>query len=89
MFIRTTEDIPFDKPVLLTVYHTANTSFKLYARVIHRETGGVGFQISKIDVNSFDSLRNIVEHTCHNQNVVMGETFKMLNRITYSNDHIL
>ena len=85
MFIRTDGEVPSDKPVQVTVYTDAVSSFKLYAQVAHKETGGVGFQVSRIDVKSFDSLRNIVEQKCNNQNIVMAETFKMLDRISHSN----
>jgi len=88
MFICTDGDIPFDKPVQVTVYHAAISSFKLYAQAVHREAEGVGMQISKIDVNSFDSLRSIVEQKCNNQSVVMAETFKMLDRISHSNEYV-
>jgi hypothetical protein len=87
MFIRTDSEVPFDKLVQVTVYNDAVSSFKLYAQAVHRETGGMGFQVSKIDVRSFDSLRNIVEQKCNNQNIVMAETFQMLDRISHSNDH--
>lgn len=86
MFIRTDGEVPFEKPVQVTVYNDAISSFKLYAQVVHRDTGGMGFQVSKIDVKSFNSLRNIVEQKCNNQNVVMAETFKMLDRISDSNE---
>jgi len=88
MFICTDGEIPFDKPVQVTVYHAAISSFKLYAQAIRREAAGVGLQISKIDVNSFDSLRNIVEQKCNNQNVVMAETFKMLDRISHASEYV-
>ena len=88
IFIRTDGEIPFDKPVQVTVYHDAVSSFKLYAQAVRRETEGMGLQVSKIDVKSFDSLRNIVEHQCKNQNAIMAETFKMLDRITHTSEPV-
>ena len=82
MYIDTESEIPINKPVQVTVYHTPTASFKFKARVVRQGAFGYGFQVSQIDVKSFDSLRNIVEMKCSDQTVVMGETYRMLNCIT-------
>ena len=84
MYINTESEIPINKPVQVTVYHTPTASFKFKARVVRQGDLGYGFQVSQIDVKSFDSLRNIVEMKCSDQTVVMGETYRMLNFITHA-----
>ena len=77
----TEDEIPSNQPVQVTVYQSADRSFKLNAQAVHCEANGIGFQICAIDVNSFGSLRNIIEDRCGNQSQIMNETYKMLGKI--------
>lgn len=84
MYISTEHEIPMDASVQVTVYHSPSSSFKCNAKPVRRGDFGYGFQVSQIDVRSFDALRNIIEQKCSDQTLVMGETYRMLSRITHN-----
>ena len=81
MFLNTEHDIPLNVPLNVTVYHTNQVSLKVNAKVVRKETNGVGLQINNLNVNSFVQLRNVVTEHCSDKGTVMQETFKMLKCI--------
>jgi hypothetical protein len=81
MYLKTDHDIPLDAPVNVTVYHTNQISLKANAKVVRKESNGVGLQIDNLNVNSFVQLRNLVTERCSDKGAVMQETFKMLKCI--------
>jgi hypothetical protein len=81
LFIKTTQKVPLQTPVEITVYSSQNSSIYLNARVVHCEDVGIGFQIYGMDVNSFVHLRNAVTMNCSDHDLIMRETFKVTNCI--------
>ncbi len=81
MYLKTDHEIPLNVPVHVTVYHSNQPSLKVNAKVVRKEANGIGLQISKLNVNSFVQLRNIVSENVNDTGAVMRETFKMLKCI--------
>jgi hypothetical protein len=81
MYLKTEHEIPLNIPVHVTVYNSNQTSLKVNAWVVRREENGVGLQINNMNVNSFVQLRNIVTENSRNQDVILQETYKMLECI--------
>ena len=81
LFIMTSQNMPLDTPVEITIYFPQNSSIYLNARVVHCEDVGIGFQIYGMDVNSFLHLRNAVTMNCSDHDLIMRETFKVTNCI--------
>ena len=81
MYLKTEHEIPLNIPVNVTVYHSNMPSLKVNAWVVRKEENGVGLQINNLNVNSFVQLRNIISENCNDQDVVLQETYKMLECI--------
>jgi len=81
MYLKTMHDLPLNMPVNVTVYHSNMPSLKVKALIIRREENGVGLQISNLNVDSFVQLRDIIGDNCDDRNVVLQETYKMLECI--------
>jgi hypothetical protein len=81
MYLKTMHELPLNMPVNVTVYNSNLPSLKVNALVVRREENGVGLQISNLNVNSFVQLREIIRENCNDRNVVLQETFKMLECI--------
>ncbi len=81
LFIKTDQPVPLRAVVDITVYQFCNSSFRLHANVIRCEKNGIGFQIQKIDVNSFACLRDVVAMHCNDLDLIMRETYQMIGCI--------
>lgn len=81
MFLKTEHEIPIDIPVHVTIYDSNLSSLKVNARVVRRESSGVGLSINYLDVNTFVQLRKIVTNYSKDPGSVTQETFKMLKCI--------
>ena len=81
MFIKTTQKMPLNTPVEITVYFSQKSSIYLNANVVRCENAGIGIQKSGMDVNSFVNLRNAVTMHCDDHDLIMRETFKVTNCI--------
>ena len=80
-YIKTSQDLPLNIPLEVTIHHSPNSSIHLHASAIHREKTGAGMKINEFDVNSFVQLRDVISLTCHDQMRVMNETYKVLHCI--------
>jgi len=81
LFIKTLENVPVSTPVEITFFYSNNSSMYLNANVVRCEDTGLGIQISKMDVNSFVHLRNVVSMQCNDQDLIMQETLKVTSCI--------
>ena len=81
MFLRTGFEPPLNVPVHVTVYHSELSSFKVNARVVRRGANGIGLQITKLNIDSFVQLRDLVAEKSQDQGAILQETYKMLKCI--------
>ncbi len=81
MYLKTEEEIPLDASVNITIYHSSQASLKFGAKVVRKESTGVGVQIDDLNANSFAQLRNLVAENSKDQGKIMQETYKMLSCI--------
>ena len=81
IYLNTEHDLPLNVPVHVTVYHSSQSSFKVNAMVVRKETNGVGLQITKLDAKSFVQLRDIVTDKHNDYMKVMTETLDMVKCI--------
>jgi hypothetical protein len=81
LFINTSQKVPINTAVEITVYFSQNSSIYLNANVVRCEDTGLGVQISRMDVNSFVHLRNTVTMQCNDHDLIMRETFRVTNCI--------
>jgi len=81
LFIKTPEKVPLRTPVEITFFFSNNSSMYLNANVVRCEDAGLGIQISRMDVNSFVHLRNVVGMQCNDQDLLMQETLKVTSCI--------
>lgn len=82
MYLRTSIPVPLHQPIKLTVVQPQSGPIQAKAQVVrHDVAGGMGVQISSIDVNSFVNLRSCITRQCGDFNGVMSETYKMINCI--------
>lgn len=81
LFIKTDQELPISATVEITIYHPANSSFRLLANVVRCEEAGIGIQINRMDVHSFSRLRDVVAMQCNDLDLIMRETYKMTSCI--------
>ena len=82
MFLRTGFEPPLNVPVHITVYHSELSSIKVNARVVRRGDNGIGLQITKLNIDSFVQLRDLVAEQSQDQGAILQETYKMLKCIS-------
>jgi PilZ domain len=80
-FVKSTHDLPLNKPLEVTILHSHKSSIHLHANVVRIDEYGFGMKITDLDVNSFVCLRNVVSEQCADQDIIMNETYKMLSCI--------
>jgi hypothetical protein len=81
MYLKTENDLPLNEPVHVTVYKSNESSFKVDAKIIRKEEGGVGLQINGVSARSFAQLRDIITDHCTDHGKVISETLLMLKCI--------
>lgn len=81
LFLTTTQQIPAQTPLQITVYVSPNSSIHLNADVVRCDDDGIGVRIKRMDVNSFVHLRNAITARCNDYELVMRETYKITNCI--------
>jgi hypothetical protein len=81
MYLKTGYELPVDVPVHVTVYRSDLLSIKVNARVVRREANGIGLQITKLNIDSFVQLRDLVAEQSKDQGAILQETYKMLKCI--------
>lgn len=68
MFMNTSESIPVDTPVEVSIYLSGSTSelsLKISGIVIRKEPSGIAVNFQEIEFDSFLHLRNIIEFNKH------------------------
>ncbi|GAB7026677.1 PilZ domain-containing protein [Geotalea toluenoxydans] len=58
---------------------TPEVAIKATGSVVRVDENGIGIKFSKIDVDSFAHLRNVVSYQCGDGDKVIGEFFKYLD----------
>jgi hypothetical protein len=81
MYLNTDRDIPINTPVSVIIYNSNNVSLKVDAKVVRKETNGLGLEISKLNAYSFAKLRSIVAENSGDHGTLMQETLSMLKSI--------
>jgi hypothetical protein len=81
MHLKSDHDIPLNASVNVTVYKSSHSSLKVDAKVVRKEAGGVGLEISRLNANTFAQLRDIVAENSMAPGKVMQETYSMLKYI--------
>ncbi|NVN93480.1 MAG: PilZ domain-containing protein [Desulfuromonadales bacterium] len=81
LFIKTTQDIPFDQTLDVTVHYDSDASFNLRASAVRRTESGFGLKILGMDVQSFVLLRNEIADQCNDLDGVMRETLQVVSYI--------
>ena len=81
LFVKTNQPVPLNTPLQVTVFCSPDSSIQLNTNVVRCEESGLGLQISKMDVNSFVQLRNLVATQCNDHGRIMRETYKVTNCI--------
>ena len=81
MYLKIDHEIPLNLPVLVTVYHSSQSSFKANANVVRKEANGVGLQINSLDIDSFSQLYEIVAKNSIDTTKVVQETLSMIKCI--------
>jgi len=79
LFIQTSQSIPLNTPVEVSVHHALDTSLDMSATVVRQGEAGLGMQIDRMDIKSLAYIRNLVAQECENQEQVMQETKKMVS----------
>lgn len=73
-----TADLPVDVSIQLSGT-TPEVAIKATGTVARIDENGIGIKFSKIDVDSFAHLRNVVSYQCGDGDKVIGEFFKYLD----------
>jgi len=76
MFMNTTENIPVDTDVDVSIYLSGTTSelsLKINGVVVRRDEKGVAINFKEIEFDSFIHLRNIIELNAHGEAEVIKE----------------
>ncbi len=81
LFVKTSQSVPLNTPLQITVLCSSDSYIQLNTKVVRCEESGIGLQISKMDVNSFVQLRNLVATQCNDHGRIMRETYKVTNCI--------
>ncbi|MFZ3209096.1 MAG: PilZ domain-containing protein [Geobacteraceae bacterium] len=81
LFVNTTQEVPLNTALDITVYHLPNHSIRLHAVVVRCEETGIAMQIKDMDVHSFAHLRDIIAMQCNDQDLIIRETYKMASTI--------
>jgi hypothetical protein len=81
IFIKTSQDLPLNIPLEVTIHHYSNPSIHLHASAVHYKEAGAGMKIDEFDVKSFVRLRDVISLSCHDQGLLMNETYKLLHCI--------
>lgn len=81
LFVKTTQNIPLDLPLDVTVYYDRDACFSLRASAVRRTESGFGLKILGMDVQSFVLLRNEIAHQCNDLDGVMRETLQVVSYI--------
>lgn len=80
LFVQTSQQIPVDLPVEVSIHLPHESSLLLSATVVrHGEEAGLGMRINRIDMRSLLNLRNLVGKQCGDQELAMLETKKMVS----------
>jgi len=81
-YMRSSKSIPLHQPLRVTLFDQQPQIINANARVVRLDDGGgIGVQISSIDVNSFVALRNYIYRQCDDFNGIMSETYRMIDSI--------
>lgn len=81
LFVKTDQSVPLNTPLQVTAFCSSDSYIQLNTIVVRCEENGIGLQISKMDVNSFVLLRNLVAMQCNDHGRIMRETYKVTNCI--------
>jgi len=82
MFVKTTQEIPLNSPVEITIYHPPDDSFRFYADVVYFGENGLGMRIKRMDVQSFVHLRDVVAMQCNDNELITRETYRVTSCIS-------
>ena len=76
MFMNTTEKIPVDTPVEVSIYLSGTTSelsLKISGVIVRRDDKGVAVTFKEIEFDSFIHLRNIIEFNAAGDSEIIKE----------------
>lgn len=82
LYIETHEKLSADLPVDISIQLAGTTpevAINAAGTVVRTDEKGIGIRFSKIDVDSFAHLRNVVSYQCGDGDKVMEEFFKFLD----------
>lgn len=82
LYIETDGKLDAGLPVDVSIQLSGTTSevaIKATGSVVRIDEYGIGIKFSKIDVDSFAHLRNVVSYQCGDGDKVIGEFFKYLD----------
>jgi len=82
LYIETDGKLEAGLPVDVSIQLSGTTpevAIKATGSVVRIDENGIGIKFSKIDVDSFAHLRNVVSYQCGDGDKVIGEFFKYLD----------
>ena len=81
MYVRTSTTVPLREPVHVTLNAYPYTDISMDARVVRQGENAVGLELSKMTVESFVRLRDMIMHQATDPDVVMNEVYKVVTCI--------
>ncbi len=82
LYVRIQRHIPLHHPIRVMLVPQQSEQIQADAEVVWLDqSGGMGIQINRIDVNSFVNLRNFIARQQVDFNDIMMETYKMIDCI--------
>lgn len=82
LYVRVQHPIPLHQSILVRLFPHESAQIRADGDVVWLDpAGGMGVQISRIDVNSFVNLRNFIARQHVDFSDIMMETYKMIDCI--------
>lgn len=82
VFVETGQTLNPEKPVNISIHLTGTSpeiAITATGNVVRADVKGLGIHFTKVDVDSFVHLRNVVSYQCGDGDKVIGEFFKYLD----------